>query len=231
MRFHPIARLVSAQVGLLAISMIASWGCSKNDGGAPAVTASVPSAADTANTQPTSLDVPLEETQRPVVKIDTTLGAITVELDAQRAPITVKNFLWYANNGSYQETIFHQVVPGYVAIGGGYDQKMTLRPTHFEIRNEADNGLKNKRGTIAMARRPDVIDSSTSQFFFNLADNPNLDQKGRTKAEDFGYCVFGKVIDGLEVLDRLSTVQVTNNDKFSSMPATPIVIKTVSRVR
>lgn len=232
MRNGTTARLAGAWIGVLAALLLGSTGCSKNEGGTAAPTVSVSAGnIDTAATQPTSLDVVPDETQRPVVKIDTTLGPITVELDTQRAPVSVKNFLWYVNNGSYQETIFHQVLPGYVAIGGGYDEQFTMRPTHIEIRNEADNGLKNKRGTIAMARRPDVIDSSTNQFYFNLADNSYLDQKGRSKPEEFGYCVFGKVIDGMDVLDRLSAVPVKDTDKFTSTPATPVVIKSVSRVR
>lgn len=216
---------------VLMIVLVASSGCNKGDGIA-GVTAAVAGASADASGSPAAQEAAAqEESRRPVVKIETTLGAITVELDAERAPITVKNFLWYANNGSYQQTIFHQVVPGYVAIGGGYDQQLAERPTHIEIRNEAANGLKNKRGTISMARRPNVIDSSTSQFFFNLADNSQLDQKGRNTAEEFGYCVFGKVIDGMEVLDRMSAAPVTKSEKFGSTPATPIVVKSVSRVR
>jgi cyclophilin family peptidyl-prolyl cis-trans isomerase len=210
--------------------LIAVCGCNKGDGGA-AVTAAVaggPEAGAALTTPPEAVD---DESHRPVVKFDTTLGAITVELDSEHAPITVKNFLWYANNGSYQQTIIHQVIPGYVAVGGGYDQQLKERPTHIEIRNEADNGLKNKKGTLAMARRPNVIDSSTSQFFFNLADNAHLDQRGRNTAEEFGYCVFGKVIDGQEALDRISAAAVADQPKFPSTPATPIVVKSVTRVR
>ncbi|MCE9556704.1 MAG: peptidylprolyl isomerase [Planctomycetes bacterium] len=218
-------------LGLLSIVLIATAGCNKGDGPG-GVTASVAGASTDVSGSPAAQEsTGHEESHRPVVKMETTLGAITIELDAERAPITVKNFLWYANNGSYQQTIFHQLVPGYVAIGGGYDQQLAERPTHIEIRNEAANGLKNKRGTISMARRPNVVDSSTSQFFFNLADNSQLDQKGRNTAEEFGYCVFGKVIDGMEVLDRMSAAPVTKSEKFGSTPATPIVVKSVSRVR
>ena len=226
---RPMARW-GRLIGAFVVLLISTSGCNKGDGSA-AVTATVAGGDVTGNPVSPQAPAAQEETRRPVVKLDTTLGAITVELDAERAPITVKNFLWYTNNGSYQQTLIHQVVPGYVAVGGGYDQKLAERPTHIEIRNEADNGLKNTRGTIAMARRPNVIDSSTSQFFFNLADNPHLDQKGREKAEEFGYCVFGKVIDGMEVLDRISAAQVADQPKFASTPVTPIVIKSVTRVR
>ena len=218
-------------LAILTFVLIAVSGCNQGEGPV-GVTASVAGVSTDPSGSAAAPDSPAQEdSHRPVVKIETTLGAITVELDAERAPITVKNFLWYANNGSYQQTIFHQVVPGYVAIGGGYDLQLTARSTHIEIRNEASNGLKNKRGAIAMARRPNVIDSSTSQFFFNLADNPQLDQKGRNTAEEFCYCVFGKVIDGMEVLDRMSAAPVTKSEQFGSTPATPIVVKSVSRIR
>jgi len=217
--------------GVLALAVLLAAGCSKSESN-PGVTASVSGgAADPAGSPAAVQTSATVESNRPVVKIDTTLGAVTVELDADRSPITVKNFLWYASNGTYQQTIFHQVVPGYVAIGGGYDQKGQALPTHIEIRNEAGNGLKNQRGTLAMARRPDVINSSTSQFYFNLADNPHLDQRGRNNAEEFGYCVFGKVIDGMEVLDRISAVEVIDKEGFPSTPASPVVVKSISRVK
>jgi len=110
-------------------------------------------------------------------------------------------------------------------------KNLSEKPTHIAIRNEADNRLKNVRGTIAMARRPDVIDSSTDQFFFNLADNPNLDQTSRNSAREFGYCVFGKVTEGMDVLDKIAAAPVADTSKFASMPAQPIVITSVTRVR
>jgi cyclophilin family peptidyl-prolyl cis-trans isomerase len=216
--------------GVLAFAALLAVGCNKGESN-PGVTATVPGPTETTrNPQAGETRVP-EEPHRPVVQIDTTLGMLTVELDADRAPVTVKNFLWYASNGTYQQTIFHQVLPGYVAIAGGYDPTGQPRPTHIEIRNESGNGLKNKRGSIAMARRPDVIDSSTSQFFINLADNSHLDQKGTNSAEEFGYCVFGQVIDGMEVLDRISAAEVTDKEGFPSTPASPIVVKSISRVK
>jgi len=215
---------------VVALALLLAVGCNKGET-APGVTATVPGPSEAGRSPlPGETRVP-EEPHRPVVHIDTTLGTLTVELDVDRAPVTVKNFLWYASNGTYQQTIFHQVVPGYVAIAGGYDATGQPRPTHIEIRNEAGNSLKNKRGTIAMARRPDVIDSSTSQFFFNLADNPHLDQKGSHSAEEFGYCVFGRVTDGMEVLDRISSAEVTDKEGFPSTPASPIVVKSISRVK
>ncbi|MCE9548623.1 MAG: peptidylprolyl isomerase [Planctomycetia bacterium] len=212
--------------------LIATVGCSKTD--SPGVTASVSGASAVGGTSRASATpdaTPAQDTMHPLVRIETTLGSVTVELDGERAPITVKNFLWYANHGHYEKTIFHQVVPGYVAIAGGYGLDQVEKPTHIEIRNEADNGLKNRRGTISMARRPDVVNSSTSQFFFNLSDNANLDQRSRNKPEEFGYCVFGRVTEGQDVLDRISKAPVTNSPKLQSTPATPIVIKSVTRVR
>ena len=113
----------------------------------------------------------------PLVQFHTTLGDITIKLDAEHAPITVDNFLAYLDQGQYDNTLFHQVLPGVAILGGGYDTFGKEKPTLPPIRNEAHNGIKNRRGTIAMARRPDMVDSSTCQFFINLADNPNLDYK------------------------------------------------------
>ena len=122
----------------------------------------------------------------PVVQLHTTLGDITIKLDAEHAPITVDNFLAYLDNGQYDNTLFHQVVPGVAILGGGYDTFGKEKPTGSPIRNEAHNGMKNRRGTIAMARRPDLVDSSTCQFFINLADNPKLDyKKPAAKVVDF----------------------------------------------
>jgi peptidyl-prolyl cis-trans isomerase B (cyclophilin B) len=214
----------------VAVFLLFLVGCGSGDGNDSAVTASIaaPSESGTgvsgADTTPKA---PALDPVHPKVKISTSLGDIVVQLDAEQAPITAKNFLWYAGNRQYEGTIFHQVIKEYVALGGGYDANMVEKSTHFAIRNEAYNQLKNTRGTIAMARQPDVIDSSTCQFFFNLADNAQLDHKSRASAEEYGYCVFGQVVDGLEVLDQISRAPVADRDGWTSMPVEPIVIRSI----
>ena len=162
----------------------------------------------------------------PVVLIDTSHGKITVKLDAELAPLTVDNFLSYVKDGHYDQTIFHQVFKGQGIIGGGYTEDRKEKKTAGTVRNEADNGLKNERGTIAMARQPDAMDSATCQFFFNLSDNPELDHKDRTLS-GYGYCVFGKVTDGLDVIDKIGKVEVHHVDPFEQIPVETVTIKSI----
>jgi cyclophilin family peptidyl-prolyl cis-trans isomerase len=166
----------------------------------------------------------------PVVQLQTTAGEILLELDAEKAPVTVANFLAYVNRGHYDGTVFHEVEKGFIVLGGGYDAHLQEKPTDFACRNEAHNGLKNVRGAVAMARRPDVIDSSTSMFFINVADNKELDYRG-DKAEEYGYCVFGKVIDGLAVVDKIASGPTSKVGEFERMPSERVAIKSVRRVR
>ena len=143
--------------------------------------------------------------------IETSMGTITVELDDAKAPITVKNFIDYAQAGHYDGTIFHRVIDGFMIQGGGFTKDMNQKETRAPIKNEAANGLKNVRGTLAMARTM-IVDSATSQFFINLVDNEFLDYRG-PDPRMFGYAVFGKVTDGMEVVDRIAKV-----DNRSSYP-------------
>jgi cyclophilin family peptidyl-prolyl cis-trans isomerase len=168
--------------------------------------------------------------QKPRVAIQTSLGEITVELDPEHSPITVRNFLDYVNSGHYDQTVFHQAIEDYIVLGGGYSPKLTEKPTRPAIRNEADNGLPNKRGTIAMARQPDAIDSSASQFFLNVADNKELDHHGRT-AEEYGYCVFGQIVEGIDVADQISKVEVHDTADFEMVPVKTVLIESVRQVR
>lgn len=163
--------------------------------------------------------------KRPVVLIETSMGNIKVELYPDKAPITVKNFLSYVESGFYSDTIFHRVIPNFMIQGGGFTKDFKMKKTNPPIKNEADNGLKNKRGTIAMARTM-YIDSATSQFFINVADNDFLDHKNKTM-QGYGYAVFGKVIDGMEVVDRISKVKTGNYKGFDDVPLTPVVIKSI----
>ncbi len=155
-----------------------------------------------------------------MVVLTTSLGDITIELDAEKAPISVKNFLDYVDAHFYDGTIFHRVIKGFMVQGGGFTPDMQQKPTQPAIRNEADNGLKNGRGTLAMARTS-AKDSATAQFFINVVDNTFLDHGSR----DFGYAVFGKVVQGMEVLDRIATVKTKSGD----VPVEPVVIQSARR--
>lgn len=162
---------------------------------------------------------------RPVATIETSLGSFTVELFPEQAPDSVANFLQYAREGFYDGTIFHRVVSGYVIQGGGFTPDLTEKDTRPPIRNEATNGLANRRGTVAMARTSRVR-SATSQFFVNLVDNPRLDHHGYAP-DDFGYAVFGRVTSGMDVVDKIGAVQTTVRGEMENVPVTPVVIRHV----
>ncbi len=166
----------------------------------------------------------------PVVKIETSAGGITVKLDAENAPLTVENFLSYVERGHYDQTIFHQVLEDYVILGGTYTSELVEKESRTPIRNEAHNGLKNRRGTIAMARQVDSIDSATCQFFLNVSNNPVLDHKDRT-LEGYGYCTFGQITEGLEVVDQISKTKVHDTDKLERIPIQTVLIKSIRRIR
>jgi cyclophilin family peptidyl-prolyl cis-trans isomerase len=162
-----------------------------------------------------------------VVVMTTSKGVIKIRLDAAKAPLTVQNFLKYVDEGHYDGTIFHRVINGFMIQGGGFDQHLRQKPTHAPIKNEAMNGLKNRRGTIAMARTM-VVDSATSQFFINVVDNGFLDFRAPT-AQGFGYCVFGEVIEGMEVVDAIKVVPTGNAAGMGDVPKEPVVIVSVRR--
>ncbi|MBR6734301.1 MAG: peptidyl-prolyl cis-trans isomerase [Kiritimatiellae bacterium] len=157
--------------------------------------------------------------------IETSMGSITLELDDAKAPVTVANFLDYAKAGHYDGTIFHRVIDGFMIQGGGFTKAMDQKPTKAPIKNEAANGLLNKRGTIAMARTM-VVDSATSQFFINLVDNDFLNFRAPTP-QFFGYAVFGKVTDGMDVVDKIAKVKTGNSGMHQNVPEEPVVIKKV----
>jgi peptidyl-prolyl cis-trans isomerase A (cyclophilin A) len=161
------------------------------------------------------------------VALDTTMGTIVLELDAKAAPKTVANFLEYVKSGQYNNTLFHRVIGNFMIQGGGYTPDLTEKPTRAPIPLESQNGLKNARGTIAMARRPDP-NSATSQFFINVVDNPNLDYP---KPDGHGYAVFGKVVEGMDVVDKIRAVQTTSSGPHNSLPATPVIIKSARIVK
>jgi len=160
-----------------------------------------------------------------MVVFSTSLGDFTLELFPEQAPISVENFLKYVDDGFYDGTIFHRVIPGFMLQGGGFDESMNQKETREMIKNEADNGLKNERGFLSMARTS-VVDSATSQFFINTVDNAFLDHGSR----DFGYAVFAKVVDGMDVIDAISKVPTGNRAGHQDVPVDPIVVKSAKRL-
>lgn len=167
--------------------------------------------------------------KNPQVAMETSLGKIIIELFEKEAPKSVKNFLDYTKNGYYSGTTFHRVIPGFMAQGGGLTANLAPKPGNLPpIKNEADNGLKNDRGTLSMARSGDP-NSATSQFFINVANNNALN---RPSPDGFGYAVFGKVIDGMDVVDKIvSTPQTRKNSVFQNVPIEPVIIKSVKIVK
>jgi peptidyl-prolyl cis-trans isomerase B (cyclophilin B) len=162
------------------------------------------------------------------VKLETSKGDIVIELNEDKAPVTVKNFLNYVNDGFYDGTIFHRVIPNFMIQGGGFDDQMMQKNTRDPIKNEADNGLANDRGTIAMARTQDP-DSATAQFFINHRDNAFLNYTAPS-IQGWGYCVFGKVTDGMDVVDAIAGVKTTNRGGHSDVPEDVITITSATVV-
>lgn len=163
-----------------------------------------------------------ENTMNPKVKLTTSMGDIVLELDAEKAPVTVENFLNYVKNGHYDGLIFHRIIPGFMVQGGGMEPGMKERPNLSSIENEADNGLKNNKGTIAMARTNEPH-SATSQFFINLSDNDFLNHTGKD-LRGWGYTVFGEVVEGLEVVDAMGAVQTGNAGGHQDVPKEDVVV-------
>jgi cyclophilin family peptidyl-prolyl cis-trans isomerase len=166
----------------------------------------------------------------PEVEVKTSAGVFTLKLDAQNAPITVNNFLFYVNRGHYDGTLFHEVYRDSIALGGGFDAKLTPRPSEVPIRNEAHHGQKNLRGTIAMTRPSDGIDGATNQFFINLVDNPTFDHAGPEPSQ-YGYCVFGEVSSGMETVDAIGKAEVSRTEQFESAPIKPILIESMRQLK
>jgi cyclophilin family peptidyl-prolyl cis-trans isomerase len=236
-------------VGTALAVILVSAGCSKTGeagsdgktaairGGAEASPKDASSSAPNKDKKPTTPADP----HHPVVEIQTALGNIVVELDRSQAKLTVENFLRYVEEGHYDQTIFHQVLKDYVIMGGGYTESLVEKKAHPPIRNEAQrSALKNVAGTIAMVRRPDAQDTATCQFFINVTDNPNLDYKG-PNPEEYGYCAFGRVISGMDVVRRIADVEVTDKSvdipgktekaEFERVPKRAVVIQSIRFVR
>lgn len=162
------------------------------------------------------------------VCLDTNYGKITIELDAEKAPISAENFLTYVKEEFFNNTIFHRVIPGFMVQGGGFIEGMQQKDTNPSIKNEADNGLSNKRGTLAMARTPDP-DSASSQFFINLKDNDFLNYSAPT-SQGWGYAVFGEVTEGMDVVDSIAQVATATIGGHGDVPVEPVVINSATLV-
>ena len=164
------------------------------------------------------------------VVLQTSQGDVKIELHDDKAPATVKNFLEYVDSGHYEGTIFHRVIKDFMIQGGGFTVEGVQKKTRSPIRNEADNGLKNDRGTIAMART-NVIDSATGQFFINLKDNDFLNHRGKLPSA-YGYAVFGRVVAGMDVVDKIAAVPTQRRDaQFQDFPVQPVIVKAAKRVK
>lgn len=163
----------------------------------------------------------------PMVLLETSSGDVLLELFAEKAPKTVANFLEYVDGGFYANTIFHRVIPGFMIQGGGLGARMNEKTTHDPVENEADNGLKNERGSLAMARTQDPH-SATAQFFINLADNGFLDHSAPT-LQGWGYCVFGKVVEGMDVVDKIAKIKTKSNGIHDDVPVDMVLISGASR--
>ncbi|GLR27700.1 MULTISPECIES: peptidylprolyl isomerase [Limnobacter] len=164
-----------------------------------------------------------------MVKLKTNFGDITLELNSEKAPVTVANFLEYVNSGFYSNTIFHRVIPGFMIQGGGFEPGMKQKPTKAAIKNEADNGLKNEKYTIAMARTNDPH-SATAQFFINVENNEFLNFKSPTP-QGWGYCVFGKVVEGQDVVDKIAAVRTGSKGFYQDVPTEDVVIQSAEKLK
>ncbi len=171
---------------------------------------------------------PAASTANPRVALETSMGRIELELEPGKAPKSVENFLAYVDAGHYDNTIFHRVIPSFMIQGGGFTAEMNQKRTRDAVQNEADNGLKNSRGTVAMARTGDPH-SATAQFFISSVDNTFLNHTAKTP-QGWGYTVFATVVEGMDVVDRISAVATGNQGAFQDVPKTPVVIKKATRV-
>jgi cyclophilin family peptidyl-prolyl cis-trans isomerase len=239
-----------ALISISGVVVLLLAGCGGGDSETPAASLSSPVESTPTDTSEDSLGVPdpvqvvaggastetpaqpVKANVHPEVVISTEFGKIRVRLDAEKAPLTTENFLSnYVERGFYSGTVFHCVDKDSMIVGGGYGPDLKGRETRAYLKNEANNGLKNERGTIAMTRWPTHIDTATSQFYINLVNNPSLDHKDRESAENFGYCVFGEVVDGMDVVDKIAEVPVTDKGDFPKTPVEPVIIQSIELVR
>jgi peptidyl-prolyl cis-trans isomerase B (cyclophilin B) len=213
---------------LLASLVLLATSCTKNKDGAenPTATQATGSTKEPAKAEPAAAGggAAAVTGSKAIVELSTTMGTIRLELYPDKAPKTVANFLQYVKEGHYAGTVFHRVIDGFMIQGGGFDATLTQKATREPIQNEADNGLKNARGTVAMARTGDPH-SASAQFFISVADNESLDHKSKDE-QGWGYCVFGRVVQGMDVVDRIKVVSTGAKGPFEKdVPQTDVVIK------
>jgi cyclophilin family peptidyl-prolyl cis-trans isomerase len=211
---------------LLALSLVIFYGtdCRGEDPSGRKVSAGTEKAAPALGKQ--APKEPAAVPSNPRVRMKTSAGEIVLELDAKNAPGSVQNFLGYVKDGSYNGTIFHRVIPGFMIQGGGFEPGMKEKPTRAPIPNEAHNGLKNSKGTLAMARTSNV-DSATNQFFINCNDNAFLDHKGKDP-KNYGYAVFGRVVEGMGVVEKIEQVPTGTKGPFGDVPREDVLIESVT---
>lgn len=228
----------------VAIALATGLGCAgKKESTAPKNGSGDRESADTKTDDAAKSETPAEAEKRkpsapkseqeqaagnPQVDLETSMGPIRLELFPDKAPITVDNFLRYVDDGFYAGTIFHRVISDFMIQGGGFTADMKQKPTRDPIKNEAANGLTHQRGTIAMARTG-VVDSATAQFFINVKDNPPLNHRD-SSPQGFGYCVFGRVIEGMDTVDKIRDVRTESVGPYGDVPVEAVVIKSASRV-
>jgi peptidyl-prolyl cis-trans isomerase A (cyclophilin A)/peptidyl-prolyl cis-trans isomerase B (cyclophilin B) len=245
MNSHVILKFAAAILGAAFVCF--ATGCGSGDGEDAAAPAEANVTAgngpgvtvDVSEGRPTGQEATDGQTQPlstvdlyPEVVFKTSEGEFTVRLNAEKAKYTVQNFLQnYVDRQGYDQTIFHQVEEGRMAVGGAFTPDLAPRPKRAMLLSEADNGLSNRRGTIAMVRDPGDPNSAQNQFFFNLSENAGLDHKGYDSPEEYGYCVFGEVVEGMEVVDRIGAVEVAERDGFQKLPVRTVLIESVRRLR
>lgn len=233
-----VARL--ALIGLALITLaVACWltGCgsqtetpSVEAGAEPEAASQVVGASSVA--APAKPPKPAPKAVDPIVALHTSAGIVKIQLFSEKSPQTVDNFLRnYAERGFYEQTIFHHLEPGMMLIGGGFTADLQPKETRAAIYNESRNGLSNKKGTVAMIHDPDAAHSATSQFFVNLADNPDFDFRSEGEIDTFGYCVFGQVVEGMEIVEQIAQMPTGAQGEFPAVPAEMVRIERVERLR
>jgi cyclophilin family peptidyl-prolyl cis-trans isomerase len=231
------ARLFLLGLALITLA-IACWltGCGSS-AKTPAASATGANSDSAEPAAPTAVAAPPKAKPAPVavdpiVVVHTTAGVIKIQLFAEKSPQTVDNFLnTYARRGFYDETIFHHIEPGMMLLGGGYTADLQPKPTRSAIYNESRNGLSNRKGTVAMIHDPEAAHTATSQFFINLVDNPSFDFQADDEEDKFGYCVFGKVIEGMNIVEQIAQMPTEPQGDFPAVPAQTVMIQKVEQVR
>ena len=230
------ARLLLLGLALVTLA-IACWltGCgTKSDtpaGAADTQAAAPEAAAGSAVVAPAKAKVAPKAVD-PIVVLHTSAGVIKIQLFAEKSPQTVDNFLnTYARRGFYDETIFHHIEPGMMLIGGGFTADLQPKPTRSAIYNESRNALKNRKGTVAMIHDPEAAHTATSQFFINLVDNPDFDFQAGDEEDTFGYCVFGQVIEGMNVVEQIAGTPTAPQGEFPAVPTQTVMIQKVEQIR